>query len=141
MPQFIMPLESAGGRSAFAALDAFTQGYVEALFWTETGTADDADLANASFEDLSPAARARIRVDCLAFQGDCAASLTAAAAKDSSRTATAAGHDFWLTRNGHGAGFWDGDWPAPEATILDRAAKEAGECSLYRGDDGLLYLS
>jgi hypothetical protein len=20
-----------------------------------------------------------------------------------------AGHDFWLTRNGHGAGFWDGD--------------------------------
>ena len=20
------------------------------------------------------------------------------------------GHDFWLTRNGHGAGFWDGDW-------------------------------
>jgi len=25
-------------------------------------------------------------------------------------TATA-GHDFWLTQNGHGAGFWDGDWP------------------------------
>jgi len=21
-----------------------------------------------------------------------------------------AGHDFWLTRNNHGAGFWDGDW-------------------------------
>lgn len=21
-----------------------------------------------------------------------------------------AGHDLWLTRNGHGAGFWDGDW-------------------------------
>lgn len=20
------------------------------------------------------------------------------------------GYDFWLTRNGHGAGFWDGDW-------------------------------
>src|SRR5688572_3851995 len=20
------------------------------------------------------------------------------------------GHDFWLTRNGHGAGFWDGDY-------------------------------
>jgi len=25
--------------------------------------------------------------------------------------ATQAGHDFWLTQNGHGAGFWDGDWP------------------------------
>ena len=25
-----------------------------------------------------------------------------------------AGHDFWLTRNGHGTGFWDaGRWKAP----------------------------
>ena len=24
------------------------------------------------------------------------------------------GHDFWLTRNGHGAGFWDGDWDTEE---------------------------
>ena len=24
---------------------------------------------------------------------------------------TMGAHDFWLTRNGHGAGFWDGDWP------------------------------
>lgn len=22
-----------------------------------------------------------------------------------------AGHDFWLTSQGHGAGFWDGGWP------------------------------
>jgi hypothetical protein len=27
------------------------------------------------------------------------------------RTDSDAGHDFWLTMNGHGAGFWDGDWP------------------------------
>jgi hypothetical protein len=27
------------------------------------------------------------------------------------RNATQAGHDFWLTQNGHGAGFWDGGWP------------------------------
>lgn len=25
-------------------------------------------------------------------------------------TAKRAGHDFWLTSQGHGAGFWDGDW-------------------------------
>jgi hypothetical protein len=25
--------------------------------------------------------------------------------------AGSAGHDFWLTQNGHGTGFWDGDWP------------------------------
>jgi hypothetical protein len=49
------------------------------------------------------------------------------------------GHDFWLTRNGHGAGFWDGDWPEPEASILDISSKEAGEVDLYIGDDGLIY--
>ncbi len=27
------------------------------------------------------------------------------------RNVTQAGHDFWLTQNDHGAGFWDGDWP------------------------------
>jgi hypothetical protein len=51
-----------------------------------------------------------------------------------------AGHDFWLTRNGHGAGFWDrglGD-------IGDRlsvAARAFGEVNLYVGDDKKLYLA
>jgi len=26
------------------------------------------------------------------------------------------GRDLWLTRNRHGAGFWDGGWPEPFAT-------------------------
>ena len=38
-----------------------------------------------------------------------------------------AGHDFWLTRNGHGAGFWDGDYPESEETILTDAARTFGE--------------
>jgi hypothetical protein len=52
-----------------------------------------------------------------------------------------AGHDFWLTRNGHGAGFWDGDWPEPFATSLTHASKAFGECYFYFGDDGKLYLN
>jgi len=27
------------------------------------------------------------------------------------KTAKDAGHDFWLTSQWHGAGFWDGGWP------------------------------
>ena len=42
-----------------------------------------------------------------------------------------AGHDFWLTRNGHGVGFWDGDWPEPFAEQLTEAAKRAGGRDLY----------
>jgi hypothetical protein len=49
------------------------------------------------------------------------------------------GHDFWLVRNGFGAGFWDGDWPEPEASKLTKAAKNAGEIHLYIDDDGLIY--
>ena len=50
----------------------------------------------------------------------------------------ALGHDLWLTRNGHGAGFWDrgldelGD-------ALAEAAKRQGSRDLYVGDDGLIY--
>jgi hypothetical protein len=48
------------------------------------------------------------------------------------------GHDFWLTRNRHGAGFWDrglgerGQW-------LTDMARPSGECSLYVGDDGQVH--
>ena len=53
-----------------------------------------------------------------------------------------AGHDFALTRNGHGAGFWDGDWPGEETIRnpgpLYKASKAAGEvyCLTDTDDDG-----
>jgi len=50
-----------------------------------------------------------------------------------------AGHDFLLTRNGHGAGFWDGDWPEPQATMLTERAHAYGSVEMYVGDDGLIY--
>jgi len=50
-----------------------------------------------------------------------------------------AGHDFFLTRGRHGSGFWDGDWPEPEATRLTKAAHAYGEYQLYVGDDGKIY--
>lgn len=34
-------------------------------------------------------------------------------------------HDFYLTRNGHGAGFWDGDYEKGEE--LTKVAKSFGE--------------
>jgi len=52
-----------------------------------------------------------------------------------------AGHDFWLTRNGHGAGFWDGDWPEPAASKLTKEAERLGLADLYVGDNGKLYVS
>jgi hypothetical protein len=51
------------------------------------------------------------------------------------------GHDFWLTRNGHGCGFWDGDWDEPDATTLTDASNAMGGVDLYVGDDGVVYAS
>lgn len=48
------------------------------------------------------------------------------------------GHDLWLTRNGHGAGFWDRDL-GDLGDALTEAAKRQGSADLYVGDDGLIY--
>lgn len=54
------------------------------------------------------------------------------------------GHDFWLTRNGHGAGFWD---RAPTRNTeqdeigekLSTIARSFSGVDLYVGDDGRIY--
>jgi hypothetical protein len=50
-------------------------------------------------------------------------------------------HDFFLTRNGHGAGFWDGGWPEADEKILTAVAKSFGESQPYVGDDESIYFS
>jgi len=40
------------------------------------------------------------------------------------------GHDFWLTRNGHGAGFWEDEWQ-PYCNELTELAQSFGECYPY----------
>jgi hypothetical protein len=49
-------------------------------------------------------------------------------------------HDYILTRNHHGAGFWDGDWDNSVAQILTDAANKQGEFSAYVGDDKKIYI-
>jgi hypothetical protein len=49
-------------------------------------------------------------------------------------------HDFILTRNGHGCGFWDGDWMPCVSEILTEAAKNFPEICAVVGDDGKVYL-
>lgn len=49
-----------------------------------------------------------------------------------------AGHDLWLTRNGHGAGFWDRSddvWPKDMRDRMTEYARKLGECYVYISDD------
>lgn len=109
------------------SLLTFTAAYFEAARFTDFG--GDAYIpADAEF---SPSAKAKMGADCAMFwdgHGDAILEIEEA------------GHDFWLTRNRHGAGFWDGDWPDPLGDTLTEAAHSFGEQELYLGDDGLVYV-
>jgi hypothetical protein len=99
---------------------------------------------NYSVDDLAPETQARMVADCEKFQAEHPDAIdeTNLVNQDSQYNASErAGHDFWLNRNGHGAGFWDGDWKEPAASELDAASKAFGSIDLYVGDDGRLYLS
>lgn len=149
MPEFQLDY---GGREAylrFRELDAFTRGYIEAMFFTSTGSADDGDLEDVTVAELAEETWNRIVADCKAFQEENAKVLAFIEERavvldyDLER----AGREFWFTRRGHGVGYWCSayDTVGEFRAALDRldAAVRAGwrsECDLYRGDDGRLYL-
>lgn len=127
-------------------VDAFTQAYAHAMLWANT-TEEDAD-GNPTGESVDPYAwadsgdplwavsaftvqsRRQVNEDCTAFVRDQWGDL---ADLDPGQ----AGHDFALTRNGHGAGFWDrglGD----RGDRLTQASKPYGESTAWYSteDDG-----
>lgn len=126
--------------------EEFFDAYVTTALWSSYDNSDpetggDPMDANYGPEDIAPDTLATMRADCDAFYDANAADLNCDGVKfgpDFGQDGRA-GHDFWLNRNGHGAGFWDGDWPEPQASRLDHAAKRFREVDLYVGDDGQLH--
>lgn len=123
-------------------LDNFTSAYLECALWSSTDNADNTGGQpldrNYGVGDIAPETLARMVEDCARFQSENAADLRACGQDDEY-----SGHDFWLTRCGHGAGFWDRD-PSNESErkALERlslASKEFGNVDLYVGDDGKIY--
>jgi len=51
-------------------------------------------------------------------------------------------HDFIMTANGHGVGFWEkSDWPEEVGSILGKLARKYGEIHADVGDDGNVCLT
>lgn len=116
-------------------LDKFFDAYVKCALWSSTDSADDSGGAplddNYGPEDIDPATLARMRKDCHEFI------VRASMEVRRNWTAEQAGYDFWLTRNGHGAGFWDRG--QPDGALLTKYAEEHPGVDLYVGDDGKVY--
>jgi hypothetical protein len=120
-------------------MDRFTAAYIETALWSST---DDNDVpldATYSTDDLAPETLREMNAECADFQA-ASADLIAAACRVAGYSEDLAGYDYWLTRNGHGVGFWCRDLEEI-GDALTQAAEAAGERWLYVGDDGLIYSS
>ena len=108
--------------------DTFTRAYFEAMEFTDCHS-DNPELDNA--DGFSAELIEQSERDCAKFQAENAGDLSGIGSEQ-------AGHDFWLTRNGHGAGFWDRGLGAL-GERLTAAAHAFGQVDLYTGDDNMIY--
>lgn len=127
-----------------ARMDEFTLAYFETALWSSTDESDESGGepldANYDIEDFAPETSEKMIADCADFQERFGPLIEDDESPEIEKHGRweLAGHDFWLTRGGHGAGFWDGGWPK-HGDELTKATEEYGEFNLYVGDDGLIH--
>lgn len=132
----------------------FIKGYVYALTWTalivdrelydETGETG-CDAYAYGYEDLDAEARATVERVCDMFivaNSDLLAEYAEqmdGTDPDGSGWGQQAGYDFWMTREGHGVGFWDRDLGELGRKLTD-AAHTFGEADIFPvlNDDGTI---
>ena len=116
-------------------LDKFTIGYIACALWSSTDGNQEPLDNNYNIEDIAPNTLQGMVEDCADFQAKNAELLAAISGYGHREQA---GHDFWLTRNRHGAGFWDRGLDAI-GELLTKSSHAYGTVDLYVGDDGKIY--
>lgn len=117
--------------------DDFVEQYAVTALWStndeSTPSGGNPLDDNYGLDDIAPETRKEMIADCRNFR------MEPDVAKDlDGMDPTQAAHDFWLTRNGHGAGFWDRDL-GDKGERLSKECKRYGSVNLYVGDDGKVY--
>ena len=117
-------------------LDAFTHAYLKAALWTsdpDPCSGEWSEHDDWTIDNIAPDSIAQAIADCAAFQKTYAHLLTDAGSDSQN------GHDFFLTRCRHGAGFWDRGYPKAIGAALTDAAHTYGDVYIYgpeTDDDG-----
>ena len=109
----------------------FFDAYLTCAFWSSAD--DDGTPLDSGAFDESADLRETLRADAQRFYDQWSDYWDSAGIDDSQ-----AGHDFWLTRNRHGAGFW-GRGLGQAGEVLTDACRYFGGVDLYVGDDGKIY--
>jgi hypothetical protein len=147
MPEFQIdnaPL-SPFNKDVWRDLSELERGFVEAMFFTSTGP--DAEIEDANVNELADCALVWIKKVCAEFEASPWFKLyDADDTIENKRDTESVGNDLWFSSQGHGCGFWEGasrGYPGHYQNTLDASARKACRegVYLYRGDDGVLYLS
>lgn len=125
-------------------LESFLSSYIEAALWSTTNSRyydnpeDESENLDDSGYDLAPETESAMRADCADFLRAYLDLISQAMEAKPGYSIEQAGHDFWLTRNGHGVGFWDRGLGAIGDELTEAAHGDGGR-DLYVGDDDLIY--
>lgn len=132
-----------------SAIADFVKGYLVCALWSTNDESDESGGDpldyNYDIDAIHPGSALGAREECLAFMQSNWEDLQGYSKTRDYRPEHGsiweyAGHDFWLTRNGHGAGFWDRGL-GELGDRLSVASKTYAGQDIYVGDDGKLYLS
>lgn len=108
---------------------AIKNGYIAAIYFTETGDTDQPGPDAV----LSPTLSRHIDIEIAEFL-DAIKDFSIPSMVDLDQV----GIDFWLTRNRHGTGFWDHEqeYGAELAKDLTNVSQSFGETWVYENDQG-----
>jgi hypothetical protein len=118
-------------------LDDFTVAYLICALWSSVVEGDSGENLDQNYdlEDIHDETLKEMISDCNRFRDD-NENLLEKLPEDYENSKM--GHNFWLTRNGHGSGWWD-EGLGKLGEDLTSVSHSYGEYSLYVGDDGLIY--
>jgi hypothetical protein len=137
------------------SMNASTQALATTLLWSENDNADESGGepldANYDVDDIDKQSLNKLQQCFDAFVEQATKLINAAIGEDWGSIedfyiGTGSGdhqaeHDFIMTVNGHGCGFWEkSDWQSPVGDILTELAHKHGDIVAVVGGDGKIYI-
>ena len=115
-------------------LETIRASFIESLLWAESDDTETPLENNYSSDDVSTDSIDKITKLCAQFIAN--AKVGCLIEADDNQI----GHDLYLTCAGHGAGFWDGDYPIYGDYLTKVCQSISRDIYAYIGDDNLVYI-
>lgn len=112
-------------------MNAMVEGYLVCALWTDLQNEEGDQIDDKGIIDCTPEMITQAEKECEEFK-TLAGGLVDKYLETFNEEQM--GHDFWLTRNGHGAGFWDRGLESLGKELTD-IAKTFGTCDIYLNDN------